>query len=337
MSGDRLTVVIPTLNRPDQLLLAVRSVFAQTLAMSDRFAVVIVDNSPNASAGAVVETLQAECPNTIRLTVVYEPKPGVANARNAAIMVVDTDLVVYLDDDQTAPVNWLQHLLATYKEFPATVVFGAVVTALPKDIKSHRTYLSSFFGREPKRKRGYISEYYGTGNSLVDFSKVPGGIPYFDTSMNDSGGEDDILFARIRRGGGKFAWSSDNHVYEHPVRSRLSLNYTLRRAFAYGRAPVTMARKASPTQYLGVVAWMGIGAAKAIWHTCRWIGLILIGNKNHAFELDLAVRGIGKVLWFVDMSFYGNAVLKSTTEVSQPISVGTMPDISLRHRVNDHG
>ena len=323
VSGDRLTVVVPTFNRPGRLLLAVRSVFAQTLGMNNRFAVVIVDNSPNASAAEVIETLQAECPNNVTLTALNEPKPGVANARNAAMAAVETDLVVFLDDDQTAPADWLERLLSTYKEFPATVVFGAVVAALPDEIIRHRKYLSYFFGRQPENSRGYIREYYGTGNALVDFSRVPGGLPYFDPSMNESGGEDDVLFARIRRCGGKFAWSSGNHVYEHPVRSRLSLSYTMRRAFAYGRAPVNMARLASRRKYLRVISWMGIGGAKAIWHTVKWIGLVVIGNKNHAFELDLAVRGIGKILWFVEMSFYGEAALKKSTETSQLRSVGT--------------
>lgn len=337
MSADRLTVVIPTFNRPEGLLLAARSVFSQTLARSQRFSLVIVDNTPDASAAAAMETLRAECPHMVQLRAVHEPNPGVANARNAAMQAVETDLVAYLDDDQAAPANWLEQLLATYDAFPAAVVFGPVVTQLPSDIRCHRAYLSFFFGREPKHETGYITKHYGTGNALVDFSQVPGDEPFFDAAMNTSGGEDDVLFTRIKQGGGRFAWSADAPVFECPVRSRLSLNYALRRAFAYGRAPVMMARKASPPQYITVAKWMGVGGLKALWHGLRWVSLLIAGNKDHAFELDSAVRGIAKIFWFVDLHFYGTAALRTQDPQSLPVAVGPARQLSVRERIGGHG
>ncbi len=217
MSDDRLTVVIPSFNQPDGLLRAARSVFAQTLAKTNRFALVIVDNSPCATAGRAIETLRAECPTTVKMHAVHEPRPGIANARNAAMGAVETDLVAFLDDDQAAPETWLEPLLATHEAFPARVLFGAVITALPDHVTKNRAYFSFFFGRQPRHERGYVTAYYGAGNALVDFSQVPGGEPYFDAAMNTSGGEDDLLFMRIERDGGRFAWSMDTHVFEYPA------------------------------------------------------------------------------------------------------------------------
>jgi len=223
MSDDHLTVVIPSFNRPNGLLRAARSVFAQTLAKTDRFALVIVDNSPRATAGTAIETLRAECPATVKMHAVHEPCPGIANARNAAMGAVETNLVAYLDDDQAASETWLERLLATHDAFPASVVFGAVITALPDHVTENRAYFSFFFGRQPRHERGCITAYYGAGNALVDFSQVPGGEPYFDMAVNPSGGEDDLLFMRIERGGGTFAWSTDTHVFEYPEPGRRPL------------------------------------------------------------------------------------------------------------------
>lgn len=321
MSDYRLTVVIPTFNRPDGLLRAARSVFAQTLASVEEFTLLIVDNSPSASATGAIDVLGAECPDTVRLQSVHEPRPGVANARNAAMEAVETDLVAFLDDDQSATETWLEHLLATHSAFPASVVFSAVVAALPDGIKRHRPYFSAFFERQPDHQTGYVTEYYGAGNALVDFSRVPGCRPYFDAAMNRSGGEDDLLFQRIEEGGGKFAWSADTHVFEHPEPGRLTLGYTLRRAFAYGRAPVTLARKANPKRHLDVIFWIGVGGVKAIWHSLKWLILIAVGSRNHAFELDLAVRGIGKVLWFVDLHFYGADAVEDLVPEPDPLAL----------------
>ncbi|MEO1472830.1 MAG: glycosyltransferase family 2 protein [Pseudomonadota bacterium] len=320
MSHHRVTVVIPTFNRPDGLLRAVRSVFAQTLARRDTFALVIVDNTPDATAAVAIETLRAECPDTIRLDAVHAPRPGVANARNAAMIAVKTNLVAYLDDDQEAPEPWLERLLATYEVFPAAVVFGAVVTKLPKDIRDHSAYLSYFFGREPDHQTGYIAKPYGTGNALVDFSKVPEGERYFDPAMNVSGGEDDLFFEQTKKHGGRFAWSSDAPVFEHPERSRLSLQYTMRRAFAYGRAPILTALRATPARHLDVLKWMGVGVFKAVWHGLKWLGLLMLRRKDHAFELDASVRGLGKIFWFIEMKFYGGAALKRQTQSSYPVA-----------------
>lgn len=306
-----ITVVVPTFNRPDGLLAAVRSLFLQSYA-AQGFKIVIVDNTPLATASDAIALLTHECPDSIHMIAIHEPAPGVANARNTAMSVVETDLVAFLDDDQTAPQDWLENLLANYERFPAAVTFGPVQTALPEGQRRHQAYFKQFFAREPELSSGFIEESFGSGNALVDFAQIDGGAPWFDTDMNEIGGEDDLLFARARRSHGKFAWAADAPVWEHPLPERIALSYTLRRAFSYGQAPITFARRGLKPKTGLIAIWMMVGVGKAAFHGIQWLGLSLIRHPGRAFQLDRAVRGIAKVFWWIDLRFYGAAALKAS-------------------------
>ncbi|RIJ23272.1 glycosyltransferase [Henriciella barbarensis] len=308
MTGDVLTVVIPTYNRPDSLRRAMESLFWQGEARSG-LRLIVADNSVDASARLTFDTLAEKAPDTITLTYLHVPEAGVANARNAAMKELETPLIAFLDDDQAAPTHWIEELLAAYKTFGAAVTFGPVQTVLPDDITKHRAYYENFFAREPNISPGYIEKPFGCGNCLIDARQVPTKGPWFDTRMNEVGGEDDLLFQRIRANRGKFAWAPNAPVFEYPLRQRISLSYTLRRAFAYGQGPVTLARKRQPPRYDLLLFWVIIGGGKFALHSLRWLVLRLIGNRNRAFEADQAVRGLGKILFWVKLRFYGTSTV----------------------------
>ena len=316
-----ISVIVPTFNRPDSLLRAVRSLFAQTITETG-FKLIIVDNTPTATATHAVAELRAECPASIALITLHEPKPGVANARNTAMSAVDGNLVAFLDDDQSAPRDWLEQLLEAYDTSPAACTFGPVRTVLPQSATQHSAYFKRFFAREPDLRSGYIDTSYGCGNALIDFAQIEGSAPWFDVRMNEMGGEDDLLFSRIRQSGGQFAWAREAPVFEHPPEDRITLAYTLRRAFSYGQAPLTIAVRGTPKRYELIPVWMAVGAAKAVWHGLQWAALALIGHKNRAFQLDLAIRGLSKLVWWVDLKFYGAAALKRSAPMP-PAAVET--------------
>ncbi|MEO1660806.1 MAG: glycosyltransferase family 2 protein [Pseudomonadota bacterium] len=312
-----ISVVVPTFNRPEGLCRAVESLYRQTLAKAG-FDLIIVDNAPNASASAAIAELRQTCPPMINLITLHEPAAGVANARNCAMTAVETDLVAFLDDDQSAPETWLEALLANYRAFPAAATFGPVLTRLPDGQRRHQHYFQDFFAREPDLESGYISSSYGCGNALIDFSRIPGAAPWFDTAMNEIGGEDDVLFARIARAKEKFAWAAEAPVWEYPPAERVALRYTLKRAFSYGQAPITLARKRDKTRYDLILFWMAIGAGKAALHGTQWLALSLIRHPSRAYPLDKAVRGISKMFWWIDLRFYGNAALPKPPPMPAP-------------------
>jgi len=306
-----VSVVIPTFRRPGGLFRAAQSVLAQINAPA--FEIVIIDNDPEGTAKETAQKIADLAPATIPVRYVHEPRAGVANARNRAVDEVSAPLIAFLDDDQSAPEHWLASLTAAHTGHPAAVTFGPVETVLPDGITAHRAYFERFFARELDAPTGLIDHYYGCGNALLDMTRMPDSRPLFDAEMNETGGEDDVLFGQLERAGERFGWASGASVYEHVPAARATLGYTLKRAMAYGQGPCTMARKSVPKRWDKVAFWMLVGAYKALVNGLVYAVQFILRAPGRAASLDRAVRGLGKVFWWVDFHFYGAPALGKST------------------------
>lgn len=305
MSDARISIIVPTQRRPQGLETAIRSILRQTGVDPERLELVVVDNDLIPSAHALVVRLSLEAPFVV--AYVHEPEPGVANARNAAMARATGELVAFLDDDEEAPEGWLAALLAAQEAFSADVVFGPVRGRAPDGTGSHRAYLEWFFSRHGPAKAGRIEDYYGCGCSLLRRAALPDLERPFALVRNHIGGEDDMLFGQMRAAGARFAWTPEAWVWEDPVPSRLSLDYTIPRAFAYGQGPSSACAAQSPPDRLGIARWMAVGLVQAAGFGALALARRLLGIGDYAFTLDRAARGLGKTLWWgpFKISFYG--------------------------------
>ncbi|NEX91554.1 glycosyltransferase family 2 protein [Caulobacter sp. 17J65-9] len=307
MSRD-VAVLIPTLRRPDSLARAVRSLIGQ--APNRLREIVVADNDPAGSARATVEALATEA--SVPVIYVHAPRPGVATARNAALTATEAPLIAFLDDDEEAAPGWLAALLDTHERFGADVTFGAIHGRAPDAKPWLRPYLEDFFSRRGPEAAGLVAEPYGCGCSLMTRAvALPGPAP-FDTSADQSGGEDDKLFAGLAARGGRFAWAPGALAFEHAPAHRATLGYALKRAFAYGQGPSQTCAHAR--DWAGVLKWSAVGAAQA----CAWSALALVlwiaRRPTRAQALDRAARGLGKLFWFngLEPQLYGAAELRRT-------------------------
>ena len=304
MPAARISIIIPTQRRPAPLALAARSVLEQVGIERAEIEMVVVDNDAIPSALAVVERLRAE--TDVPIVYVHEARPGVANARNAGLAAASGELIAFLDDDEEAPEGWLAALLATQVRHQADVVFGPVRARVPETVP-HRDYLARFFSRFGPESEGLMPGYFGCGNSLVRRAALPDPVAPFALERNHIGGEDDLLFGHMQAAGARFAWAPDAWVHEDPAPSRLTLKYTLLRAFAYGQGPTEHCASSLPPDWLGVVKWMAIGVGQAIVFGAVAAVAWVTGAPDRAQKLDRAARGLGKTLWFgpFKLSFYG--------------------------------
>lgn len=305
MAAPRVSLVIPTQRRLDGLAVAARSTFSQQDIDFADLELIVVDNDQTPSAQPLTQLLAAEAPFPV--VYVHEPEPGVANARNAALERAGGDFIAFLDDDEEAPAGWLAALLAAQVRFDADVVFGPVRGRAPQGVQRHRSYLERFFSREGPAAAGVLDHYYGCGDSLIRRAALPDPKRPFSPIRNHIGGEDDLLFGQMREAGAVFAWEPAAWVWEDPVPSRLTLRYTIPRAFAYGQGPSAACAAASPPDRVGLAKWMAQGLVQAgvfgLLAGCKW----LVRAPDFAFTLDRAARGLGKTLWWgpFKMQFYG--------------------------------
>ncbi|MDO8411114.1 MAG: glycosyltransferase family 2 protein [Phenylobacterium sp.] len=307
--SERISIVIPTQRRPAGLMTAARSALAQQGVDPARLELVVADNDQSPSAQASIQALAAEAPFPV--IYVHEPEPGVANARNAALARAGGDVIAFLDDDEEAPADWLAGLLAVQERFDADVVFGPVRGRAPADVRAHRDYLETFFSRLGPAESGVIEDYYGCGNSLLRRAALSDPTKPFSAVRNHIGGEDDLLFGQMKAEGARFAWAAEAFVWEDPVPARLTLDYTIRRAFAYGQGPSAACAAANPPNRAGLAFWMTQGLVQAtvfgLLAGLKWI----VRAPSFAATLDRAARGLGKTLWWgpFKIEFYGRSAV----------------------------
>lgn len=307
-----VTIIIPTQRRPGPLQLAARSTFRQAGVDFGAVELVIVDNDAIASARATVAALAAEAPFPVRY--VHEPRAGVAYARNAAMTAAFGRVVAFLDDDEEAPPEWLAALLSAQARLGADVVFGPVRARAPDRVTRHRAYFERFFSRIGPDHEALIPAYYGCGNSLLVREALPDWAAPFSLERNHIGGEDDLLFGQMQARGATFAWAPAAFVWEDPAPDRLTLRYTLARAFAYGQGPTEHCASSIPPNYPGVAKWMAVGLVQGalfgILAAVKWLMVM----PDRADALDRAARGLGKTFWGgpFKIAFYGLPAKAST-------------------------
>ncbi len=301
-----VSVITPTFRRTERALAAARSILAQTTDAN--FELILVDNDPAGGAMAELRRLAAE--TSIPVLVLHEPNPGVANARNAGLRAARGRFIAFLDDDEIAPLDWLTEMLRAQRELGADVVFGPVFTRLETVPGQHRDYFEAFFARDPGHGQRLIDEAYGCGCSLIRRAVLPSHAP-FAARCNETGGEDDVLFEALRARGCRFGWAPDGYVFETPEPSRVTLDYTLRRAFAFGQGPATAALRRDPKNVAGAAFWMGVGLAQFAVFGPLALGAFALRANRRAFLYRRASEALGKLFWMPAFKphFYGAARL----------------------------
>lgn len=297
-----VSVIIPTFRRPASFLRAARSVLTQRGVA--QLELIAVDNSPEGAALAAFRQIEREAGIPFRWT--HEPKPGVAHARNTALALARGDLVAWLDDDEEAPPHWLASLIAVRTETGAQSVFGPVRARAASDAE-HMCFFEALYSRNGPALSGSTPRAYGIGNSLQPRLLFEEPSP-FDVAANETGGEDDRLFASWADAGARFAWAADAWVIEHLDHKRTRLLHGLKRAFAYGQGPCELAWSAR--DYRALARHMSVGVLQSVGCACA-SAIVIAGSTPRALMLlDRAARGAGKVFWFLEQRFYGEALAR---------------------------
>lgn len=306
-----VSVVIPTLNRHKALERALGCILAQHLPPETRAEIVVVDNSVDGNARALIERLAEGAPMPIRYVSV--PKPGIATARNAGVMAARGQWIAFIDDDETGGPHWLAALLAIANRGGYDAVFGPV-SALADDNLEIGPF-AAYFARGVTAEDGgdvtHRSAYLGTNNSLFAASvcKVPGGP--FEERLNSIGGEDSLFLQRLVNAGRRFGWAAGAEVTEWVPPRRLDWAYVRRRRFLSGQIRTFVHEMASPRRRFEVARWMLVGVAQIIVSGALSLLLKPINPPAARHHLIAACGGLGKVFWMTRFrgSLYGSGLV----------------------------
>jgi glycosyltransferase involved in cell wall biosynthesis len=161
------------------------------------YEVLVVDNASTDETAGVVEEAARRSPVPMRR--VYEPRAGVACARNCGIAETRTTWIAFFDDDQVADPMWLKELLVMAREKQVRCVGGANRLLLPEGgphtlSRACRSLLSESVGRDTAcpYSRTWAP---GTGNMLIN-RNVFAEVGSFDETLREAG-EDADLYGRM--------------------------------------------------------------------------------------------------------------------------------------------
>jgi cellulose synthase/poly-beta-1,6-N-acetylglucosamine synthase-like glycosyltransferase len=119
-----ITVMIATLDRPDSLERALRSVLASDYPSFD---VIVVDNAEHGELTPHMLTRRFAGDDTIQY--VREPRTGLARAHNAGLKLVHAPLVAITDDDVIVDPSWLRHVADAFSSSPEVMCVTGMIRA----------------------------------------------------------------------------------------------------------------------------------------------------------------------------------------------------------------
>ena len=230
--SDRTSVDIGvcTFRRP-AVVATLMSLFDMDIPPGVKLRIIVADNDAEPSAKASIDRLRETAP--FEIVYVHCPQSNISIARNACLSACDADYLAFIDDDETAPRNWLSELLETAKETGAQAVLGPV-TAIYKPSAPNWMRKGDFHSTFPVWVGGNIITGY-TCNTLLrmDAPSVAG--RRFALSLGQSGGEDTHFFSHMHAAGGRIAYAEKAVLSEPVPDSRASFMWLAKRRFRSGQ------------------------------------------------------------------------------------------------------
>lgn len=134
-SGIMVSVVVATIDRPDDLRRCLQSLTRQTA--SRQIEIIVVDNNPSSG---LTPPVVAEFPGVV---LTDERRKGLSYARNRGILVSKGGIIAVTDDDTTMPVDWLENLVAPFVQDNVMIVTGNV---LPMELDTPAQHFFELYG-----------------------------------------------------------------------------------------------------------------------------------------------------------------------------------------------
>jgi glycosyltransferase involved in cell wall biosynthesis len=194
----RISVVVPTLNRPDSLRRCLAALHCQTYPNRE---VIVVDDGPSEA------TRQLVADEFAGFRYLSQPHRGPAAARNLGIAAASGEVIAFTDDDCCAPQDWLARLADGYGRYPALAGVGGGLTAPPEVLATnvfaqYERYLSErkYHAGDEEVLGGFECPAGGSANMSYTRASLEA-VGGFDTRFPVAAGEDADLKLRITQTG----------------------------------------------------------------------------------------------------------------------------------------
>lgn len=174
----KISIVVPTKNRSEDLLKAVRSVIAQDRLPDE---LILVDQSDSDSSRSAVQAMVKGTGGTVNLIYIYDPHVrGLVHAKQVGVANSSGDIVCFLEDDVVLERDYVWQMEQGFADHPTMMGCCGVITNLP-ELPPNYVWLFHFFHRgifhDPRvGVHGYLS---GRGDAMISSRFLSGGTSAF--------------------------------------------------------------------------------------------------------------------------------------------------------------
>ncbi|AGK57591.1 glycosyl transferase family protein [Hyphomicrobium denitrificans 1NES1] len=119
-----LSVLIATMNRPDDLRRALLSLAAQQRLPDE---VIVIDQSEDRLSQLACAAVNAEGPLVSRVRYFHQDVPSLVRARNRGVSIAAGEILSFLDDDVVLEPDYYSHVLAAFSVDPGIGAIGGSV------------------------------------------------------------------------------------------------------------------------------------------------------------------------------------------------------------------
>src|SRR3990172_4267842 len=169
-----ISAVIPTKNRPRDLVNAVLSILTQSRPPDE---LLVIDESAEGESQRRVDALFAPARRTT-LVYVHDPRiAGLVAAKQAAVARARGDIVCFLEDDVVLEIDYLLNIERGFVEDPALLGCSGVVTNLPELPRYYQRLFHLFHrGIFHDARVGVHGATQGSGLPLIRSNYLSGGL-----------------------------------------------------------------------------------------------------------------------------------------------------------------
>lgn len=276
-----LTVAIPTHNRAPVLRQTLERLTQITIPDGFEWELIVVQNNCTDGTAAMLDELAPRLP----LRALFESRPGVNFARNAAVDAARGECIIFTDDDTLVDLEWLPAYASAFLAFPDVDIFGGpivprFVSPPPPWLRDSMPLVASAYGRLEARGRGVaLSPTFFPFGANMAFRTPLLRESHFDPTLGPKGksrinGSETELILRLLAHGHAGRWVEEARV-EHCIQEKQMTTDFLRWYFAGQGASMATAAPEPGTKML----W---GAPRWLWREAVTAELLYRTRRLHA-------------------------------------------------------
>ncbi len=245
----RLTLVIATYNRAEQLMVTLGSVAMQS-TKAEMWECIVVDNNSKDNTRERIEAFIAEH-SSLNIRYLFEENQGLSHARNAGIKASRGDIVAFIDDDERIVADFITAYIDLFDQHPDAMAAGGEIIA---EYPTGRPRWMSHYTERPianpmsfgDRVRLFPSGRIPGGGNMAMRRRLFDSIGMFNTTLGRTGkrllgGEESDLFERIAKHGYRVYYAPRAVMYHILPEEKLSRDYFIRLATNTGISQRTRA------------------------------------------------------------------------------------------------